>query len=107
MGGLVSPHDLPYLVGYLIITMAMAAIAALAVGRISNWRFPRSTVVFAGLLIPIALIGFAAYILAFYPDAPSPNDGKAMAAAGLMFVAIVTYPFTAASSFMVARRATR
>ncbi len=107
MGGLISPHDLPYLIGYLTIAMALAAIAALAAGRISKWRFPRTTIVLAGFLIPAAIIGFAAYILVFYPDAPPPNDGKAMAAAGLIFIATVTYPFTAASSFIVGRRAAR
>jgi hypothetical protein len=107
MREVIAPHDVPYLVGYLVIVMALAAITAFAAGRISKWRFPQIVIVLAGLFIPLGLIGFAAYILIFCPDGPPPDDAKAMAVAGLIFAAIVTYPFTAVSSYIVGRWAMR
>jgi amino acid transporter len=107
MSGLISQRDVSYLIGYLIIVMSFSAVATLSAGRITNWRSPKATVVFGATLIPIAIIGFSVCILIFSPNAPPPNDGKAMAAAGLILVAIVTYPFTAVSSLIVGRRAIR
>jgi hypothetical protein len=107
MGGIIALREVPYLIVYLIIAMSIAAIATLSAGRLTKWRYPQVTVVFGAFLIPVMIIGFIAYIIVVYPNGPPPNDAKAMAAAGLILLAVVTYPFTAVSSYLVGRQATR
>lgn len=101
--GWIAPQEVPYLVAYLVVAVAVAAAATLAAGAIGKWRYPRLAVLFGSLVIPAALLGFAAYFLIFVPDGPPPNDAKAMTMVFLFMASALTYPFTAASSFVVAR----
>ncbi|WP_419827706.1 hypothetical protein [Sphingomonas sp.] len=104
MMGWIGPHELSFLLGYLLLTMALSAAITTGVTRIGNGRIAFLAPFLGSLLMPAGLIGWAAAILVFYPERPSPDDAAMIVAVALLILSVLTLPFSTAASAWTAER---
>lgn len=101
MGNLVSANDVPFLLIYAIVAIALTSGVCVTLGRLLQRRSKAFARFVCCFFVPaLGFVGGFA-ILALSPVGPPPNDAPAMAAFAVFMLAAFSLPISIVTSFVV------
>ena len=94
-----------YVIAYQSVSVFVAAIIVLLLGRATKWRFPGIAILLGSIGVPAAIMAFSVYVAVFSAGDVHSREGVATGLTALVLVSFLTLPFTVVTSLVVVRMA--